>query len=161
MNHLPDLHRTWNYSYWNDLTPIFFDNPYWVRYKNYEDDYRDRVLGYVSADYKFTDWLTFTLRTSVDTYHDVQNERIAIGSTATSDFTTRQRNLTMSNTDLMLKFNKNWNQISLNGLVGANYMHRQQQRITGSTVGGLVVPELYTVSNSVSPMDVTEYLGIG
>ncbi len=100
-----------------------FDNPYWVRYKNYEDDYRDRLLGYVSADYKFTDWLTFTARTAVDTYHDVQNERMAIGSTATSGFTTRQRNMVESNTDLMLKFNKNWSKISLNGLVGAHYPH--------------------------------------
>ncbi len=134
------LHRTWNYSYWDDLSPIFFDNPYWVRYKNYEDDYRDRVLGYVSADYKLTEWLTFTARTAVDTYHDVQNERTAIGSTATSGFTTRQRNMIESNTDLMLKFNKNFNQISVNGLVGANYRFRQQQRITANTVGGLVVP---------------------
>jgi TonB-linked SusC/RagA family outer membrane protein len=154
------LHRTWNYTYWDDLRPIFADNPYWIRYKNYNDDYRDRVLGYVSADYKFTDWLTLTLRSSIDTYHDVQNERTAIGSTATSSFITRQRNLLESNTDLMLKFNKNLGDISLNGLVGANYRHRQQQRITGNTVGGLVVPELYSVSNSVSPMNVTEYLGI-
>ncbi len=156
------LHRTWNYRYWtpDQLTPIFFDNPYWVRHKNYNDDYRNRVLGYVSADYKFADWLTLTLRSSIDTYADVQNERIAIGSTGTSDFTTRQRNLMESNTDLLLKFNETWGNISLNGLVGANYRHRQQQRITGSTVGGLVVPELYSVSNSVSPVSVSEYLGI-
>ncbi len=156
------LHRTWNYGYWTPdaLSPIFFDNPYWVRYKNFQDDYRNRLLGYVAADYTFTDWLTLTVRSSIDTYSDVQNERTAIGSTATSDFTTKQRNLLMSNTDIMLKFNKNWDQVSLTGLVGANYIHRQQQRITGSTVGGLVVPELYTVSNSVSPMDVSEYLGI-
>jgi TonB-linked SusC/RagA family outer membrane protein len=156
------LHRTWNYTYWEPefLYPIYFDNPYWVRHKNYQDDYRDRILGYVSADYKFTDWLTLTLRSAIDTYHDVQNERIAIGSVGTSDFTTRQRNLLESNTDLMLKFNKGFGNISLTGLVGANYRHRQQQRITGTTVGGLVVPELYTVSNSVSPVSVTEYLGI-
>jgi TonB-linked SusC/RagA family outer membrane protein len=154
------LHRTWNYTYWDDLTPIFFNNPYWVRYKNYEDDYRDRMLGYISADYKFTDWLTLTLRSGVDTYHDVQNERVAMGSVGTSGFTTRSRNLLESNTDLMLKFNKGFGDISLNGLVGANYRYRQQQRITGNTVGGLVVPELYTVSNSVSPVSVSEYLGI-
>jgi len=156
------LHRTWNYAYWTPdrLSPIYFDNPYWVRYKNYEDDYRSRVLGYVSADYKFTDWLTLTLRTAVDTYHDVQNERLAEGSNGISDFTTRQRNLLESNTDVMLKFNKGFGQISLNGLVGANYRHRQQQRITGSTVGGLVVPEFYSVTNSVDPYNVSEYLGI-
>ena len=156
------LHRTWNYSYWtpDQLSPIFFNNPYWVRYKSYEDDYRDRVLGYVSADYKFADWLSLTLRTSVDTYHDVQNERMAIGSVDVSDFTTKQRNLLESNTDLMLRFNKNLGEVSLNGLVGANYRHRQQQRITGTTVGGLIVPEVYSVQNSISPMSVTEYLGI-
>jgi TonB-linked SusC/RagA family outer membrane protein len=154
------LHRTWNYSYYDNLSPIFFDNPYWVRYKNYNDDYRNRVLGYVSADYKFTDWLTLTVRSSIDTYSDVQNERIAIGSTGTSDFTTRQRNLMESNTDVLLKFDETWGDVSLTGLVGANYRHRQQQRITGSTVGGLVVPELYSVSNSVSPVAVSEYLGI-
>ena len=64
-----------------------------------------------------------------------------------------------SNTDLMLKFNKGFGDISLTGLVGANYRYRQQERITGSTVGGLVVPELYSVSNSVSPVSVSEYLG--
>ena len=154
------LHRTWNYTYWDDLHPIFFNNPYWVRYKNYEDDYRDRVLGYISADYKFTDWLTLTLRSAVDTYHDVQNERIAIGSVGTSGFTTRNRNLMENNTDLMLRFNKDVGNVSFNGLVGANYRYRQQQRITGNTVGGLVVPELYSVSNSVSPVNVSEYLGI-
>ncbi len=153
------LHRTWNYTYYDQLHPIFFDNPYWVRHKNYNDDYRNRVLGYVSLDYKFADWLTFTLRSAIDNYSDVQNERIAIGSTGISDFTTRHRNLTEINTDMMLKFNETWGNISLNGLVGANFRNRQQQRITGSTVGGLVVPELYTVSNSVSPVAVSEYLG--
>ena len=153
------LHRTWNYSYWDDLVPIFFDNPYWVRYKNYEDDSRGRVIGYVSGDYKFTDWLTVTLRSGIDTYSDIQNERLAIGSTGVSDFTTRQRDLLESNSDLMVKFNKGWTNWSLNGLVGANYRYRQQQRITGSTVGGMVVPDLYTVSNSVSPVAVTEFLG--
>jgi outer membrane receptor protein involved in Fe transport len=154
------LHRTWNYAYWDRLTPIYFDNPYWVRFKNYEDDYRDRILGYVSGDYKFTDWLTLTIRTAVDTYHDVQNERTAIGSNGISGFTTRQRNLIESNTDLMLKFNKGFGDISLNGLVGANYRYRQSQSITANTVGGLVVPELYSVTNSVDPYAVGEYLGI-
>ncbi|MFO7935611.1 MAG: SusC/RagA family TonB-linked outer membrane protein [Bacteroidales bacterium] len=155
------LHRTWNYHYYNDLTPIFMDNPYWIRYKNYEDDFRDRVIGYMSADYDLTEWLSLSFRTSIDTYHDVQNQRTAIGSTATSDFTTADRTFYRNINRLMLNFNKDFGEISLNGLVGAEYRHLQETRMTGSTVGGLVVPELYTVRNSVSPMDVSEYLGIG
>jgi TonB-linked SusC/RagA family outer membrane protein len=152
--------RTWNYNYYDDLTPAYFDNPYWTRYKNYEDDFRDRVLGYMSADYKLTDWMTLTLRSAVDTYHDVQNQRVAIGSVGTSDFTSANRTFIESNTDLMLKVNKDLGQISLNGVLGANYRHREQTRVTGSTVGGLVVPGLYTIANSVSPVQVTEYQGI-
>jgi TonB-linked SusC/RagA family outer membrane protein len=152
--------RTWNYNYYDDLTPAYFDNPYWTRYKNYEDDFRDRILGYVAADYELTDWMTFTARSAVDTYHDVQNQRVAIGSVGTSDFTQADRTFIESNTDLMLKVNKDIGQISINGLVGVNYRHRKQTRMTGSTVGGLVVPNLYTVANSVSPVSVTEYLGI-
>ncbi len=157
------LHRTWNYSYWTPdaLVPAYFDNPYWTRYKNYEDDFRDRVIGYMNLDYAFTDWLTLTFRTSVDTYHDVQNERVAIGSVETSDFTTVSRTSLRNINNLMLKFNKDIGDISLNGLVGVEYRHLRDTRITGSTVGGLVVPELYTVANSVSPVSVTEYLGIG
>jgi len=154
------LHRTWNYSYYDDLRPAYFDNPYWTRYKNYEDDFRDRMIGYMLADYAFTDWLTLTFRTSVDTYHDVQNERVAIGSIGTSDFTTVNRTLLRNINNLMLKFNKDVGEVSLNGLVGAEYRHTRETRITGSTVGGLVVPELYTVANSVSPVEVTEYLGL-
>ena len=27
--------RSWNYAYYDDLHPIYFDNPYWVRRMNY------------------------------------------------------------------------------------------------------------------------------
>ena len=36
---------SWNSSYYDDLHPIYFDNPYWVRNKSYEDDGRDRFFG--------------------------------------------------------------------------------------------------------------------
>ncbi len=157
------LHRTWNYAYWFEpyLKPIYFDNPYWVRYKNYQDDYRDRVLGHVSADYKFTDWLTLTLRSSLDTYYFPSNERKAVGSQGTSSYAYSNDSWLESNTDLMLKFNKGFGDWSLNGLVGLHHMHAQLQSFSAYTVGGLVVPELYNASNSVSPIGIIDGLWIG
>jgi TonB-linked SusC/RagA family outer membrane protein len=150
------MQRTWNYNYWNDLTPIYFDNPYWVRYKNYEDDSRNRILGYTSVDYKFADWLTATLRVAVDSWTDIQNERIAKGSNPTSDYTNYTRTFLETNTDLILKFNKNFGDISLNGLVGGNIRDMSSYRNRASTVGGLSAENLYTVGNSVSPASVIE-----
>ena len=148
--------RTWNYNYYNDLTPIYFDNPYWVRYKNYEDDSRNRILGYASLDYQFTDWLTATAQFSVDSWTDIQNERIAKGSNPTSDYTNYTRTYRENNNNLLLKFNKNWNSISLNGLVGGNIRTQSAYGNRASTVGGLSAENLYTIGNSVSPASVQE-----
>jgi len=151
---------TWNYAYWtpDSQRPIYFDNPYWVRYENFEDDQRNRLLGYATADYQFTDWLSLSFRTSVDFYQDVQNERIAVGGNAQSSFANYNRNFNESNTDLILRFKKDVNDLSFNGLVGANYRSQTMQRIQVNTVGGLLIPDFYTVSNSASPVNASEAL---
>jgi hypothetical protein len=48
---------TWNYADPTNPTPIYWDNYYWTRYKNYQSDGRDRFIGYMSLNYKLTDWV--------------------------------------------------------------------------------------------------------
>ena len=67
-------------------------------------------------NYKFNDWLTLTARTAMDYYTSIGNERVAVGSNGTSDFTKRTRTFMESNTDIMLKFNKTFEDFSLNGV---------------------------------------------
>lgn len=150
---------SWNSAYYNDLHPIYFDNPYWVRYKNYQDDKRNRVFGFAALTYKFNDWLNLKYKVSLDSYTETQNERISMYSNGTSDFTTQWRQNQEVNYDLMLNFQKRFGDISLNGLVGTNVRRNTYMRITGSTVGGLIVPDLWSVNNSVAPKSVGEYTG--
>ena len=98
--------RTWNFGYVDDLEPMFFDNPYWVRYKNYEEDGRDRIFGNTSLDYKLTDWLTLVGRASIDSYSSYQNERRSVGSLDPSYFSKSLRSVSEMNLDLMLRFDK-------------------------------------------------------
>jgi TonB-linked SusC/RagA family outer membrane protein len=147
---------SWNSSYYDDLHPIYADNPYWTRNRNYEDDGRDRVFGYVLGKYDFTDYLTFTARFSTDVYTTNQNERIAVSSVDPSYFSNFTQTYQELNTELMLRFNKSWDKFSLSALVGGNFRSNEWETVLGQTVGGLVVPGLYTVSNSVSPSRVTE-----
>ncbi len=149
---------SWNSSYYDDLHPIYFDNPYWTRYKNYEDDHRDRVFGFAGLNYELTDWLTFTGRVSLDNYTEVQNERIAMGSVDASSFSSFTRSFNELNTDLFLKFNKRVNDLSFNGMVGTNFRQNTISMVLGQTVGGLSIPDLYAISNSVSPVSVNETL---
>jgi TonB-dependent SusC/RagA subfamily outer membrane receptor len=46
------------------------DNPYWVAYESSNRDTRDHAIGVVSADYAFTRWLSASIRTGVDLWHD-------------------------------------------------------------------------------------------
>ncbi|MBK7700758.1 MAG: hypothetical protein IPJ39_19530 [Saprospiraceae bacterium] len=63
-----------------ETNPIFWDNPYWTRYKNYQSDDRDRIYGNVALNYKLTDWLSVMGRVSTDRFNEIREERRAAGS---------------------------------------------------------------------------------
>ena len=147
---------SWNHGYWNDLRPIYFDNPYWVRNKNFQDDGRDRIFGFAGLNYEFTDWLSVSGKMMLDNYQEIQNERIAVGSVDPSYFSSFNRKYKEVNYEMMLKFNKNFGDISLSGLVGSNSRQNVIQSMLGETAGGLVVADFYSISNSISPAVMTE-----
>ncbi|PLW96692.1 MAG: SusC/RagA family TonB-linked outer membrane protein, partial [Marinilabiliales bacterium] len=147
---------SWNSSYYDDLHPIYADNPYWTRNKNFETDGRDRVFGYVFGKYDITNDLAFTARFSADVYSTYQEERIAVSSVDPSYYSHFTQNFQELNTELMLRYNHSWDNISLTAMLGGNFRQDEATTFLGQTVGGLVVPNLYTVANSVSPARVTE-----
>ncbi|MEZ5069853.1 MAG: SusC/RagA family TonB-linked outer membrane protein [Bacteroidales bacterium] len=156
---------SWNPNAWNDLTPIFWDNPYWTVYENFPTDQRTRMIGYFQADWEITDFLSLMGRVSADTYNEVQEERRAIGSTSaefgtgfprqevTSGYSRYDRSFIETNMDVMLNFHKDLTEsINLRAMVGANVRRSTSESVFAATNGGLAVPNLYALSNSVSPM---------
>ncbi len=71
---------TWNWKDPDNLVPNFWDNPYFTRYENYENDSRNRYFGNISLNYKITNWLNIMGRVSQDNYDEIQEERQAVGS---------------------------------------------------------------------------------
>ncbi|OQP66752.1 SusC/RagA family TonB-linked outer membrane protein [Niastella populi] len=143
---------TWN---WKDpstpsgLVPIYTDNYYWTVYENYETDTRNRVFGYASLDYKATDWLSFLGRISVDNYTELQEERVAVGSQGVASYTRFDRTFNELNYDLMANFDKNLTaDINLKALLGTNLRRTTSRSSLATTSGGLIVPGLYSISNS-------------
>nr|WKN38305.1 SusC/RagA family TonB-linked outer membrane protein [Tunicatimonas sp. TK19036] len=146
--------RGWNYRNYDDLNLYYFDNPYWVRYENYENDTRDRLFGNVQLEYQLAEGLKVTGRSSVDFYDFIVEERIALGSAVTneSDYTKNVRTFKERNDDLFLTYNKDFGgRFSLYALVGANRRNTTTEESEISTFRGLVNPGVYSVSNSVSP----------
>lgn len=148
---------TWNWADLEGTGPIYSDNPYWTRYENYADDSRDHYYGYAMINYRANDWLDIMGRVSIDGSEEIQEERIAVGSAATSQYTRFNRKYNETNFDLILNFNRDISEnFSFRGLLGGNIRRNRVSEIRASTNGGLVVPELYALSNSLSPIEPPE-----
>ena len=156
---------TWNASdpIADPLTPIYWDNPYWTRYKNYQTDNRNRFYGNFFATYNVTNWLDITAKAAIDTYNDLREERRAVGSVPsgfgileltnneTSGYARYDIASTNYNYDLMFNINTNiTDDLSLSGLAGINIRKQSYSYYKASTSGGLKVPGLYALSNSVN-----------
>ncbi len=167
---------TWNYNSALNY-PIFSDNPYWDAYENYESDQRNRFIGNASVNYKITDWLDVYGRISADSYYEVQEERRAVGSVAMrfglinvpdrvkSGYIRRDNTFSEYNLDLMLKFKKNLGQaFSINGVIGFNERRTNNTFFTNATNGGLLVPGVYSLQNTASPLplplEVNQIVGV-
>jgi len=142
---------TWNRKGPFDRKPAYFDNPYWTRNKNYNNDTRDRMYGNFGLTYQATDWLSVTGRLSRDGYSEVREQRIAVGSIDPSQYQKTLGSYSETNYDLMVNFKKNIGEdLSISGVAGVNRRDIVNERTTIQTNTGLVVPNLYSLSNTIN-----------
>ena len=147
---------TWN---WRDpstpegLRPIYTDNFYFMRHESYQNDTRSRIFGNVALNFKATEWLNFLARVSLDTYDELQEERIAVGSVDPAEYSRFNRSFQELNYDLMGNVDRDLNEdFNIKGLLGINMRRTTINSIFASTNGGLVVPGLYSIANSLNPV---------
>jgi TonB-linked SusC/RagA family outer membrane protein len=145
---------TWNPVDPTDPTPIYWDNPYFTRYENFENDERLRYFGFAMLEYKPTNWLNIMGRVSLDTYNEFQEERQAFGSVTVSNYSRFNRSFSEYNYDLMANINKDFSEdFNLKALIGTNIRKTHTESIFAQTNGGLALPRLYTLSNTANPLE--------
>ncbi len=143
---------TWNWADPTDLEPIYWDNPYWDRYENYETDSRFRYYGNANVNYKITDWLNIMGRISLDSYDQLQEERIAVGSIDVPQYSRFNETFREWNYDLLISFDKDITKdFNVKALLGGNLRRDYINSVFASTNGGLIVPKIYSLSNSLNP----------
>lgn len=140
---------TWNWTDPSDLTPIYWDNPWFLRHENYQTDWRNRYFGNVNLNYKVNSWMSVMGRVSIDQYDALQEERAAVGTVGVSRYERTNLNGKQINYDLMANFEKNISKkLNFKGLLGVNIRKDQLESVYSSTNGGLVVPGIYSLTNS-------------
>lgn len=145
--------RTWNRKSITDGSPNYTDNPYWIRYENYQDDNRDRFYGNAALNYQITDELSVSAKAMTDFYTDYRRERRAVGSQDISYYSEDVYYVQESNFEGMVRYNKMFdNEFSVNAFIGGNYRINSFRRNYQTTSNGLAVPNLYTTGNSLGPV---------
>jgi TonB-linked SusC/RagA family outer membrane protein len=152
---------SWNMADPQDgfTNPAYWNNPYWVVDHNYETDSRNRYLGNVNLNYKVTPWLNILGRTSLDTYSELDEERYDVGSIGVPYYSRYNHDYSETNFDLLATVNKNISKdFNLKALLGGNIRKDYDNSILAQTNGGLVIPGLYALTNSLnSPLPPSEY----
>jgi len=153
---------TWNVKDWETRSVGYSDNYYFNRDQNYQNDKRDRYFGNVSLNYQATDWLNILGRYTFDNYDELREERIAVGSASgqgridtggLGEYYFMKHSVSENNYDLILSFNKDINEnISLNGDLGWNLRVNKREGNSAVTNGGLKVPGLYSITNTLNPL---------
>ena len=154
--------RGWNLSNaGNGYELIYSNNPYWVRHNYRAISNRDRLIGNVDLSYEFTDWLTFSAGASTDYYTDRRENYVAEGSAKGDrpfNYTEGIREYQENNYKFLFLIDKNiTEQFSLGATFGGNMLDRTYFRNEGTTVDGLQVPGVYTITNSVGRPNIDDY----
>lgn len=165
--------RTRTNASWNmndplngDFSPAYWNNPYWDRYENYNSDEHTRVLTGANLSYDVNKNLNLLGRVTVDGANDRQELRKAIGSHAeefglqaldeTSGYSLYTRNFLQTTYDFIATYNFNVDKIGGRILGGTTFIKSKVDSFQGTTTGGLVAPNLYTLANSnsfVAPLE--------
>ncbi|WP_428327733.1 SusC/RagA family TonB-linked outer membrane protein [Mucilaginibacter sp.] len=144
-----------------NTSPAYWNNPYWVTDHNYETDSRNRYLGNINLNYKVTSWLNVSGKVSLDTYSELDQERYDVGSIGVPYYSRYDHNYSETNFDLLANVNKDLSKdFNLKALLGTNIRKNNDNSILASTNGGLIIPGLYSLSNTLSsPLSPSEYDG--
>ncbi|PHI20021.1 SusC/RagA family TonB-linked outer membrane protein [Lewinellaceae bacterium SD302] len=133
----------------------FFDNPYFTLLENRNSFDRNRLFGFLSASYEFTEQLRLTIRGGMD-YSDEDRRYLRNFSTnrfAQGAYAEQQVGFREINTDFLLDYRETIGNFKVNFLLGGNVM-RQRATNTQSQALTLAQPGIFRLSNAASPVEI-------
>lgn len=138
-----------SYRNWRGGSPT---NPYWLINEVVSEDERDRFIGFISANYKFTDWLDIMARVGTDTYSENQRQQYGIGTPGGSYVNGRldldNFKVNEVNADVLITAKGDLSENFSGSLsLGANQFTRKYERF-GATGRNMNIPDLYVIENA-------------
>jgi TonB-linked SusC/RagA family outer membrane protein len=140
---------------WPSTLSSIYQNPYWMVYTNEINETRDRVVGFLSAKFNITSWLSITGRGNLDRIFDRGEDKIAQGTIlwgkTGGDYQREQITATDKWFDAILEGNNKITQkLKVTYRAGAIYQDSKwDENFQGA--GGLNITNKYTLNFATAP----------
>jgi TonB-linked SusC/RagA family outer membrane protein len=138
-----------------------YSNPYFIVNEQLQGYYKDDIYGYMKLKYYITENFDVHLRSNISTNYVNKQNRYPISTSQyggdgayfhNGGYNESFNYFWESNTDLLATYSKDISPaFSFKGSAGANLLYRRTNYQYSHTNNGLLVPQLWTVQNSVNP----------
>ncbi|AQG78081.1 hypothetical protein AWR27_01160 [Spirosoma montaniterrae] len=162
---------SWNHSNptatTNFSTPNFNRGNYWYNWYSYQDNInyqtnRDRLFGDVNLTYRINDhfrvqgWLRRNQRqTNYENKTPTILELSAAQTGVKAEYTTGAVTEREDNYEFLGSYDNTFGEFDLSANVGGNIRDNRYSRVDMATTGGLFVPDLFTIGNSIGTPNLT------
>ena len=127
-----------------------YTNPYgMLMSENGNENLRNRFIGQIRGQVRFTDWLNLTGRVGLDWYSDTRKVFAVFlgdGSNATSQYSHVRTTNQEFNADLILNFDKTFGDLSVTANLGTSVYNTTVDGLVGDA-GNLTIPRFVWMSN--------------
>lgn len=139
-----------------------YNNPYFMAYEWLRGKQTNDFTGQVSLNHKFTNNFDATLRTNIAMENEFDSEKFPYSMTtygrekAQGDYKEWYFNNMKSYTDFMLNYNNTFGDFGVKATLGSNINIEKNRSLYGTT-DYLIVPGLFTLSNTQTPVQPKNY----
>lgn len=138
-----------------------YQNPYWVINRTAINEARDRIIGFLTAKFKITDWLTLSGKANLDRIFDRGENQVSQGTVlwSASGGNYSKQNITVTEKwfDAMLDGTNNiTNDLKINYRVGGIFQDSRYDA-NFSSAGGLNITNKFSLNFAKSPSVSSSY----
>lgn len=149
--------KTWNIRSFNDPGPLYWDSPFFSVYENVPTDRRNRYFGDITMRYRITDKINISGSLRRDNFNQRIEERIATGGLEEDYYREYVVDGQEDNYEVIGTYTDRFGDISLDANLGGNLRQNRLRSNNAATVGGLNVPNLFTLGASIDRPTVTSF----
>ena len=144
--------RVWNRTSWNNPAPLYSNNPYWSLFEDYQDDTKNRIYGNIGFRVNILENLKFQAKFNGDYYQFRVKERVAEGSLFETKYGETNIDRGEYNLEGTVTYNTSFDdhKITLDAFAGVNQMQMYYNELKARTMGGLLIPNLFSLTNAIS-----------